>query len=132
MSSSDSNTVRACEEGNRLTADDYVGSMVAGASMQTIVAALPKGGGLVRGIGKVVQRIGEGVSKIVQHTGDTVSVLGLLEEEEKGKEIDQEIDQILAFLHTKKMSESRCIGQCRGDVLKPGWFRKVKIEAKWD
>ncbi|KAH1055146.1 hypothetical protein J1N35_033211 [Gossypium stocksii] len=94
MSSSDSNTFRACDKGNRLTADDYVGSMVAGASTRPIVAALPNAGGLARGIGKVVQGIGEGVSKIVQHTGDTVSVLGLLEEEEKGKEIDQ----ILAFV----------------------------------
>lgn len=91
IASSDANTVRACDEGNRLTADDYVGGMVASASM-------PPYGSLVRGIGRVVQGIGEGVSKIVQHTGDTVSVLELLEEEEKGKEIGQEIDQMLAFV----------------------------------
>ncbi|KAK8630070.1 hypothetical protein V6N13_078881 [Hibiscus sabdariffa] len=80
-SSSDSDIIRASVEDKRLMKDDYAGSLVAGSSTESIsqrqasniAAVLPPsarsvkgdGGGIVRGIGKVVQGIGEGGSAVV-------------------------------------------------------------------
>ncbi|KAK8503403.1 hypothetical protein V6N13_016582 [Hibiscus sabdariffa] len=79
-SSSDSDIIRASVEDKRLTEDDYAGSSVTGSSAElisqrqaSIAAVLPPsarsvkgdGGRIVRGIGKVVQGIGEGGSAVV-------------------------------------------------------------------